>query len=431
MDDPARAIVAERMDFHDGLDGAPAQLRPVPTAVAADDGKLWFATNNSVVWIDPAQIRRNIQQPPVQILALNAAGRAWPLQSPRLSVGTREIDLRYSAGALAQPERVRFRVQLDGVDADWQDTGSQRTAHYTNLSPGHYVFRVIAANEDGLWSAQPAALAFDVPPAFNQTLWFRLMWVPIGALLIWALMRWRTRQLAERYADRRAAILIERERIARELHDTLLQSMQGLILRLQSSVDRMPPEDLTRARLERSLNSAEQVLLEGRDRVSELRAPARDAATLGDALSRIGESLAEEHGPTFITTRRGEGEPLPDRVFDEARHIGAEALLNAFRHAGAKQVRLIVQQTTSRLVLEVVDDGRGMLPTREYTAGRTGHWGLAGMRERARSIGARFTLTTVEGQGTRIRLQVRLRSVALGWPARWVGRADASGQGRS
>jgi signal transduction histidine kinase len=184
----------------------------------------------------------------------------------------------------------------------------------------------------------------------------------------------------------------------------------------------MPPEDLTRTRLERSLNSAEQVLLEGRDRVSELRAPARDGATLGDALSRIGEDLAEEHGPTFIATRRGEGEPLPDRVFDEARHIGAEALLNAFRHAGASQVRLVVRQTASRLVLEVVDDGCGMRPTREYTAGRTGHWGLAGMRERARTIGARFTLSTVEGQGTRIRLQVRLRGVALRWPARWVGR---------
>jgi signal transduction histidine kinase/ligand-binding sensor domain-containing protein len=423
--DPAHAIAAERFDFHDGLDGAPAQLRPVPTAVVADDGRLWFATNNSVVWIDPAHIRRNALAPPVQILALNAGGNSWPLQSPTLPVGTREVDLRFTAGSLAQPERVRFRVQLEGIDAGWQDSGSQRSAHYTNIAPGRYVFHVIAANEDGLWSAQPATLAFVVAPAFNQTWWFRAMWVPIAMLLIWLLMRWRMRQLAERYADRHDAILIERERIARELHDTLLQSVQGLILRFQSGVDRMSPADPTRATLERSLDRAEQVLLEGRDRVSELRTPARESATLGEILKRIGEELAAEHGPNFSATLRGEGAALPDRVLDEARHIGAEALLNAFRHAEAKHVRLVVQQTPARLVLEVADDGRGMLPTQEYMAGRTGHWGVAGMRERARTIGARFTLASAEGEGTRIRLQVRLRDSALGWAARWSGRAGA------
>ena len=419
--DPAHAVAAERFDFHDGLDGAPAQLRPVPTAVVAEDGKLWFATNNSVVWIDPAHIRRNTLAPPVQILALDARGRAWPLQSPTLPVGTKEVDLHFTAGALAQPERVKFRVQLDGIDAGWQNIGPQRTAHYTNLAPGHYVFRVVAANEDGLWSTQPATLAFVVPPAFNQTWWFRAMWVPVALLLVWLLMRRRMRQLAERYADRHEAILIERERIARELHDTLLQSVQGLILRFQSGVDRMPPSDPTRATLERSLDRAEQVLAEGRDRVNELRSPARDDATLGEILKRAGEDLAAEHGVAFSATLRGEGAPLPDRVLDEAHHIGGEALLNAYRHAEAKQVRLIVVQTPSRLVLEVIDDGRGMLPTQEYTAGRTGHWGVAGMRERARTIGARFTLTSAAGEGTAIQLQVRLSAGALGWAARRVG----------
>ena len=429
--DPAHAVAAERFDFHDGLDGAPAQLRPVPTAVAADDGKLWFATNNSVVWIDPAHIRRNTLAPPVQILALDAGGRGWPLQGPTLPVGTRGVDLHFTAGALAQPERVKFRVQLEGIDTGWQNSGSQRTAHYTNLGPGRYVFRVIAANEDGLWSTQPATLVFVVPPAFNQTWWFRAMWVPVAVLFIWLLMRRRMRQLAERYADRHEAILIERERIARELHDTLLQSVQGLILRFQSGVDRMPPGDPTRATLERSLDRAEQVLAEGRDRVNELRTPARDDATLGEILKRAGEDLAAEHGIAFTATLRGEGAPLPDRVLDEARHIGGEALLNAYRHGEAKQVRLIVQQTPSRLVLEVIDDGRGMLPTQEYTAGRTGHWGVAGMRERARTIGARFTLTSAAGEGTAVRLQARLRGGALGWAARWFGWSGAPRDERS
>jgi signal transduction histidine kinase len=424
--DPAKAVVAERFDFHDGLDGAPAQLRPVPTAVAADDGKLWFATNNNVVWIDPAHIERNALAPPVQILALSTNGHSWPPTSTTLPAGTREVDLRFTAGSLAQPERVHFRSELEGIDSTWQDVGQQRSAHYTNLAPGRYVFRVMAANEDGLWSKQPASMAFIVPPTFSQTWWFRAMWIPLAGVLAWLLMRWRLRQLAQRYAERHEAILIERERIARELHDTLLQSVQGLILRFQSSVDRMPAHDATRATLERSLDRAEQVLAEGRDRVTDLRAPMREDATLGELLERIGEDLATEHGPAFSATLRGEGAQLPDRVFDEAHHIGAEALANAYRHADARYVHLLLQQTPSRLVLQIVDDGRGLLPTQEFTAGRTGHWGIAGMRERARAIGGRFTLTSTQGEGTRIRLDVRLRGGWLARGSRWLRRIVAS-----
>jgi len=423
--DSQHAVVAERFDYHDGLDGAPAQLRPVPTAVAGDDGRLWFATNNSVVWIDPQNIRRNALPPPIQITELQAGGRAWPLQTPTLPAGTHEINLRFAAGTLAQPERVRFRTRLEGVDADWQDIGTQRTAHYTNLTPGRYAFRVIAANEDGVWSTYPATLAFVVPPTFGQSWWFRAMWVPITVALAWLLLRWRMRALAQRYADRHGAILIERERIARELHDTLLQSVQGLILRFQSGVDRMPREDPTRIALERSLDRAEQVLVEGRSHLTGLRAPASQVAALGEVLRRAGEDLSEAHGIAFSATLRGDESPLPDCVFHEARHIGAEALANAFRHARAHRVHLQLLQTATRLVMEVEDDGDGMPPTREYSAGRTGHWGIAGMRERARTIGGRFTLASAPGEGTLVRLEVALRARPSAW-MRWRGRFGKS-----
>ncbi len=409
LQDPSHLVAAERLDYHDGLDGAPAQLRPVPTAVAADDGVLWFSTNNSVVWVDPRHIRRNLVPPPARIVALEVGGQSWPLASPTLPAGTRTLDLRYTAAALAQPERVKFRVRLDGVDATWQDVDTRRSVHYSNLSPGHYTFHVLARNEDGIWSAQPAALEFFVPSAFHQTWWFRLMWLPIAGLVVWALLRWRLRQLAARYADRHAAMLIERERIARELHDTLLQSVQGLILRFQSGVDRMPIDDPTRIALERSLDRAEEVLTEGRDRVSELRAPSSGGATLGETLASFGEELAAEHGHEFSAVLRGEGASLPARVRHEVEHIGREALLNAARHAHAATIQLIIQQTPKRLTVEVRDDGCGMPARREYAAGRAGHWGLAGMRERARSIGARFTLTSAEGDGTQIRLELRMR----------------------
>jgi signal transduction histidine kinase len=429
IDDPAHAIAAERFDFHDGLDGTPAQLRPVPTAVAADDGMLWFTTTSGIFTIDPRHVRRNLVPPLVQIVSLTAAGRTWPAGAT-LPVGTREVDFAYTASTLAQPERARFRVQLEGVDGEWQDAGARRSSHYTNLAPGRYVFRVLAANEDGVWSALPAVSGFDVPPSFEQTWWFRLMWVPVGALLALGLVRWRVRALATRFADRHQAALIERERIARELHDTLLQSVQGLILRFQSGVDRLAAEDPVRATLERSLDRAEEVLIEGRERLGELRAPGRSRATLGEstlgeALRRQGEELAAEHGATLIATLRGETEPLPDRVRDEAFKIGTEGLLNALRHSGAKQVWLTLHQTPSRLELEVSDDGRGMAPTREYTAARTGHWGLVGMRERARAIGGALTLASSEGEGTQVRLVVRLRGGVRRWlwPGGWRRRS--------
>ncbi len=415
-------VQAERLDFHDGLDGAPALLRPVPTAVASDDGRLWFATTNGVVSIDPRHILRNPVPPSVQILSLNAAGRRWPLTAAKLPVGTREVDVRYTAGALAQPERVKFRVQLEGVDTRWQDVGTQRTAHYTNLSPGTYQFHVTAANEDGVWSTAPVSLEFDVPPAFNQTWWFRLMWVPIIGLAIWALMRRRMKVVAERYKDRHEAMLVERERIARELHDTLLQSTQGLILRFQSSVDRMPADDKTRLTLERCIDRAEKVLEEGRDRVTELRSAGRNSTTLGERLKSLGEELAEGYQVAFAATLREEEVPLPDLLLHEAEHIGREALRNAFRHSGASMVRLHVNHTSSRLVVEVADNGGGIAPSREYDATRDGHWGLTGMRERAHAIRGKFTLTSSEDEGTRIRLEVNLGRRSWRWVGRLTGR---------
>ncbi|HSI59079.1 MAG TPA: two-component regulator propeller domain-containing protein [Ideonella sp.] len=409
--DPAYRVHFERFDFRDGLDGAAVQLRPVPSAVQASDGKLWFATNNSVVWIDPNDVPRNPAPPTVQVRALRADERAYDISpsaaAPQLPVGTTSLEIAYTALSLSIPERVRFRYQLQGVDKGWQEAGTRREAFYTNLRPGAYEFRVLAANEDGVWSPAGATLHFGIEPAFYQTTWFALMCVPAAAGLLWGVYWLRWRVMAARISDRLQARLIERERIARELHDTLLQSVQGLILRFHSGLATLPPEGTARLALETALDRAEQVLVEGRDRVTDLRARASTVGSLSLALVDAGEQGAAAHPPTrFQFSEQGAVRALDHVVHDEVLQIGREALANAFAHAEAGQVTLTLGWGERALALRIEDDGRGVDDAVLAAGGRVGHWGLQGMRERAEALQARLAISRPAQGGTALALVV-------------------------
>jgi signal transduction histidine kinase/ligand-binding sensor domain-containing protein len=422
LTDDNHLIDAERFNYLDGIQGAPAQLRPVPTAVIDDDGMLWFATNAGVVSIDPTRIRRNRFPPIVRLLSFTAAGSIWPLlaesgaaatRTPliNLPVHTREVDFRYTAGSLTQPESVRFRVRLSGIDKDWQDVGDRRSAHYTNLAPGQYSFEVLAANEDGLWSEQPAGVVFEVPPTLYQNWWFPLACAAPLLVLAWLAARWRMRRIDELYASRHQAILYERERIARDLHDTLLQGIQGLILHIQSAVEGLPANTAFRSNLEKSLDRAEQMLGEGRNRLTGLRSFTRDGTGAVDMLRKSGDELAQAYKIRFSAEVSGAAVEIPEHVREEVVRIGREALLNAFRHADASAVRLEISQSPACLEVEISDDGRGLpesAATIADTPIRAGHWGLIGMRERAILIAARLSIISEKDQGTRVRLVVPL-----------------------
>ena len=416
-------ISAERFNYLDGIQGAPAQLRPVPTATLDDDGILWFATNAGVVSIDPARIRRNRFPPIVRLLSFSAAGSVRPLfeesgateaGTPPISlpVHTREVEFRYTAGSLTQPESVRFRVRLNGIDKEWQEAGDRRSAHYTNLSPGHYAFEVLAANEDGLWSRRAAGVEFDVPPTMYQTWWFPLVCAAPCLLLAWLAARWRLQRIDEQYALRHQAILYERERIARDLHDTLLQGIQGLILHIQSAVEGLPADLAFRSSLEKSLDRAEQMLGEGRNRLTGLRSFTPGGAGAVEMLRRSGDELAQAYKVRFAAGVSGTTVELPEHVREEVVRIGREALLNAFRHADASVVRLEISQSPACLEVEITDDGRGLPESaaamKADTPIHAGHWGLIGMRERAILIAARLSITSEKDRGTRVRLVVPL-----------------------
>jgi ligand-binding sensor domain-containing protein/signal transduction histidine kinase len=398
---PGREVGHERFDAHDGLLGAASQLRPMPSLVLGDDGLLWMATANRINWINPAHIARNPVAPPALILGLAIGEQHYSaLPDLLLPKSTSNLRIDYTALSLSVPERVSFRYLLEGVDKDWQDPGTRRQAFYTNLDPGKYRFRVMAANEDGVWNPREAQLTFSIPPTFVETAWFKVLCVLAACLLLGLLYRLRLRQVTNRLRIRLEDRADERERIARMLHDTFLQSVQGLMLRVQTLLKRLPPDGEAYQLVERILNQADRVLAEGRQQVSGLRDVAPHHDDLPHMFGELVQQLREEHAADFALIVTGQQAALTEDAREHLFHIGREALLNAFHHAGASRIELELGYAQDHLTLQVRDDGHGIAQEVLAAGERPGHWGLIGMRERALKIGAALDLSCPRGKGT-------------------------------
>ena len=405
--DPAYRMRYRLFDFLDGLPPGATALRPLPTAIESSDGRLWFATLNGAAWIDPRRITTNTLPPPVVIESLSVGDKRFPVASRlKLPERTKRIEVDYAALSLSVPERVRFRYRLDGVDGNWQDAGTRRQAIYTNLGPGDYRFRVVAANEDGIWNETGAALDFKIAPAYYQTWWFRALCVLLAAVVIWFLLYLRLLAVLSHMRERLEERHNERARIARELHDTLLQSIQGLMLRFQTVADEMPAGSEARTAMDRALDRADGVLEEGRDRVSDLRSSIDSGADLAQAFKIIGEQMTADHDVEFRVLVEGREEGLDADVSDEIFRIGREALVNAFQHAHAKSIEIEIAFETETLRVRVRDDGVGIDAGVLEAGHRPDHWGLPGMRERALKIGGRLDVWGGAGSGTEVELRV-------------------------
>jgi signal transduction histidine kinase/ligand-binding sensor domain-containing protein len=406
--EPAHRVEVETFDYLDGVPGTAVQFRPQPSAVETTDGRIWFAMTAGIVYIDAMHLVRNTLAPPVTIWSVSSGPERYPNLGPalRLPVQTSRLQIEYSAGSLTVPERVHFRYKLEGSDRDWLDVGTRREALYTNLGPGRYTFRVTAANNDGVWNDTGASIGFTIPPAFYQTTWFYALCALVFVAILAGLYRVRVRQVAAQVRGRLEARLAERERIARDLHDTLLQGMQGLIWRFQAAADRIPPGEPSRQLMEQSLDRADQLLAESRDKVKDLRPAATDVADLPRALAAAGEQWGEQHPAKFRVSVQGTARELHPIVREEAFLIGREALGNAFRHAGAGDIEVEVTYGERALHVRVRDDGQGINPAVLDAGGRPGHFGLIGMRERAKKLGAHLEVWSKPGAGTEIDLRV-------------------------
>ncbi len=397
-------------DYDDGLPGIALQAAITPTAFTDAGHNLWFLTNQGPAWIQPDRLFGNPLPPPVQILGVTADGTHHAaMDRVKLPKGTDNVQIQYTATSLAIPGRVRFRYRLDGVDAAWQDAGTRREAFYANLRPGSYRFRVIAANDNGIWNTQGAELTLVIAPWFYQTIWFAAACVLAFLVLVFMFLAWRMRRAAEQVHLQLSERMDERERIARDIHDTLLQGIQGLLLRLQALVSGMPPDDRNAAALKDAIMQAREMVIEGRGKIVSLRGDGPEYTELVQSLLAVGENLASLYHTSFHISSEGKSLPILPSAFDEILDIVREGIRNAFLHAQASRIDVLVAYEPRQLRIVVADDGCGIDPKALRRAATHGHWGVIGMHERADKLGARLELKHRAPHGTELTLIVPCR----------------------
>jgi signal transduction histidine kinase len=322
------------------------------------------------------------------------------------------FSIEFSALSFFNAETNRYRYKLDGLDKDWHQVGSdERVANYTTLPAATYTFEVEGATSRGPWSEPGAMLRIEILPAWYQTLWFRSICLIAFLLLLWAIYFLRLNELRRQFSAALEARVDERTRIARELHDTLLQSFQGVLLVFQAVSNLLPARpDEAKRRIEHALDQASDAITEGRDAVHELRSGGLNTVDLGEAISKFGKDLlggaTTETGPELSVQVEGTPRPLSPIIRDEVYRIGVESLRNAVRHANARRIEVDIRYGEDGLRLRIRDDGKGIDPVvlgQEHIAG---HWGLRGMRERAKLIGGTFEVWSQLGTGTEAELTV-------------------------
>jgi len=407
LKDSTYRVKGEHFGRRDGLPGVANQLRPLPTAIEGTDGRLWFTLRNGVVWLDPAAYsERQAVRPPITIQSVSADDKSYaPASRLSLPSHTSSVQISYSAVSLSDPEAIRFRYKLREVDKAWHEVAASSPVTYRNLPPGSYHFNVAASDTNGAWSDKIAIAEFTILRAFYQTQWFRSLCVILFLTVVAGLYQLRLRQLARQYVMRLEERVSERTRIARDLHDTLLQSFQGLLLRFQtvSALFETRPADAKRI-LTSAIDQTAQAITEGREAVQGLRAFERN--DLARAITTLGEELAAHTSIGLQVDAEGTPRTLHPIVRDEAYRIAGEALRNAFRHAQAKQIEVELRYDEQLFRLRVRDDGKSIDPEVQTTEGREGHFGLPGMRERAKRVGGKLNVWSAPDSGTEIELSV-------------------------
>jgi signal transduction histidine kinase len=420
------AVIQTRV--YDLLDGArPSARPPFNSASISPDGRVWFVNSGVVQMLAPYRLSRKALPAQAYIESVVVDRNEFQAtENLKLAPHPRDLQIDYTSPTFSIPQKVRFRYRLDNYDRDWHDAGTRRQAFYTDMPPGKYTFRVMASNSDGVWNETAAVLNFSIAPAWYQTIWFRIGLVVLVLALLWAAYQLRVRQLAHQFNKTLEARVSERTRIARELHDTLLQSFQGLLLRFQSVLKMLPDRPLeARQRLESALDQAAEAITEGRDAVQGLRSSASETNDLARGITAIAKELTSGTSaldpPAIEVEVEGASRDLNPLVRDEAYRIAVEALRNAFRHARARRVAVEIRYGERQFRLRVRDDGQGIDEESARRAAVAGHFGLHGMRERAEVVGGRLEVSSRIDSGTEVELSVP-GSIAYGESARrsWV-----------
>ncbi len=402
--DPSTMVKPVVLDTLDGNNSAAGLFQHA--ADVTPDGRVWFANGKGVQMIEPSQLAVNRMVPPVHIESMVADGTVVDADtSPRLAPLTRQIQIDYTATSLTLPQRVLFRYKLEGQDRDWQAVGTRRQAFYNDLKPGTYRFTVLASNNSGLWNEVGSSITFTVPPAWFQTRWFIGVGVLFAAAILYGLYWLRVRQVRTRLQLQYETRLEERTRVARDLHDTLLQTIQGTKLvaeeALQGSEDPTQLHNVV-TKIHEWLSRA---VIEGRAALTALRTGS-NTADLAENLRSAAKECSEASGMKLHFEAIGKLADLPSGISEEIFRIGYEAIRNACSHSHGSI--LAVQLTYGKLLtLTVKDNGIGF--DSAGVAGRAaGHYGLDGMRERARQLDGSLSIHSTQNGGTEIVLSVKV-----------------------
>ena len=414
------------LNLFDSTDGV--QLSKIngwytPQVAVTSDGRVVLSMTTGLGVIDPKHIAQNVIPPPVHIEEITADGKQLPfsgaLKTPK-RVHTLHID--YTALSLVMPRKVRFRYQLEGYDRDWSEPVSTREATYTNLPPGRYRFRVIACNNNGVWNMEGASLDFRVPAAFTQTLWYPLLWAFAACACTLLFFIWRLNRVAALARERFAVRIAERERIAQDLHDTLLQGIQGLILRIGTAVRKFPETEPARKNMDEALDLAREVMVEGRDRVKNLR---ESYPPVADLVQQLREFCGTLERTTIKVTFAVEGTPRPITgvATEDIFQICKECLVNAYLHSKATEITCTVSFEERFLSVSCCDNGCGIAEETLSKGYAEDHFGLVGITERTGRLQGVCTFKSKEDVGTAV--EVRVPGAVAYAPCDWHSRLRA------
>jgi signal transduction histidine kinase len=385
----------------DGLRSRETATNSHPSAWRSRDGHLWFATPKGMVEVDPAHFPVNTAPPPIAVerFAVDDALQAAD-SFVRVPAGHNHFQFEYAGLSFVAPQKVRYRYMLDGFDHDWTDAGTRRVAYYTNIPPGRYTFRVKAANNDGVWNTKGAALEFELQPHFYQTVWFYIALAVATAGLVVLLLK-RRLLVAEREFK---AVLGERNRIAREIHDTLAQGYVGISVQLEVLAELLKHKkvDAATKQLDTTRTHVREGLAEARQSIWALRSQDTGEKTLPVNLQRVTERAGSRNLDAKFSVF-GAYRPLAPGTEREILRIAQEAIHNVEKHAGAKHLTVSLEYGPAEIALEVRDDGRGFAINNDGTE-TSGHYGLTGMRERAAAIGGTLEVKSEPDVGTSVRL---------------------------
>ena len=422
----------EVLDEQQGLLGYATQLKPTPSAMAEADGTLVFATDGNVLLIDPEKVsfRRSLPSVMTEAVAVNGSvvmDREHAVKQIKLNAGSlRDLEIDYAGIDFASPEKIHYRYMLDGEDTGWQNAGSRRQAFYSHLRPGTYHFRLTAGSDDKAMAELFSPLLFTVTPAFYQTASFDALCSLLVLSLLYVAYLLRVRLVTRRLKERLRVRASERIRIARELHDTLLQSVQGLMLRFHFATEALPPDEPARQSLLLAVSLADDVISEGRRRVKDLRDEIPEELHFTKKLAKIVSELEIQEAIKFQLVEHGRPRELRRSVQVELCRVAREALNNTVRHSGATRAEIALSYGSSDFVMRCYDNGVGLAPAILSHGKREGHWGLVGMQERAAVIEGKLQLRSVPGRGTEIEIRIpgRLAYRHSSGRARWLHRVS-------